>query len=408
MTRVIDSDQHLFEFRNLWAEHIDPSMRDDAVAIIDDDRGYPWLEWRGQKAALANVTRPGDVGALGRRRERLRQGLPPDYLYDETLPADYWNPSARAAKLDDLEVDEAVLFPHYGLLWFLLVSASVPALTANMRAWNRWCVSTRQEGGGRLHPVAHVTLRDPDWLLEELVALEAGDIHLAMLAPAPVDGRALSDPSHDRLWDAFVHHGVTPVFHVAEQPRVFDDAWYPASDPSGLPVLDAVLIDFAPQVALTDLIVNGTLAHHPDLLVGVHELGSGWVPRFISMLDAGCDFMHRYNGRVPVQLEMSPSDYFRRQVRVASFAGENPKELIDEVGNLFMCCSDYPHSEGSTNAIESYRAGGCEPADASELFHDNINALIGMQTLTPSSLTVPNRAQGAAGSHPFSGATSGQ
>ena len=118
------------------------------------------------------------------------------------------------------------LFPNYGLLWERELSSDLPALTANMGAWNRWCATVAQDGGGGLSPVAHLTLRDEAWLLGQLAELERADIRLAMIAPALVDGRPLSHPDHDRLWDAFVDHGVTPVFHVADQPRVFDDAWY--------------------------------------------------------------------------------------------------------------------------------------------------------------------------------------
>jgi len=36
MAAVIDSDQHLFESRSLWADHIDPDLADEALAIVDD------------------------------------------------------------------------------------------------------------------------------------------------------------------------------------------------------------------------------------------------------------------------------------------------------------------------------------------------------------------------------------
>ena len=107
---------------------------------------------------------PRDTNAVGRHRMRLRDGLPPEYSYDDALPADYWEPAARVARLDAMGVDEAVLFPNFGLLWERTLSESLPALTANMGAWNRWCAEVRADGDGRLHPVAHVTLRDPAWL----------------------------------------------------------------------------------------------------------------------------------------------------------------------------------------------------------------------------------------------------
>ena len=226
MAQVIDSDQHLFEPRDLWQRYADPSCRGDALAIVDDELGHPWLTWRGRKLSLADVQWPGETDAIGARRQRVRDGLPPEARYDEILPADYWEPSARVARLDEIGVDEAALFPNYGLGWERTLDADLPSLLGNMGAWNRWAIEVSQQGGGRLHPVAHLTLRDLDWLESQLAELSRGGVRLAMIAPALVDGRPLSDASLDRAWSAFVEHGVAPVFHVADQRRVFDDAWF--------------------------------------------------------------------------------------------------------------------------------------------------------------------------------------
>ena len=86
-----------------------------------------------------------------------------------------------------------------------------------------------------------------------------------MIAPAAIDGRPLSHPDHDRMWAAFVDHGVTPVFHVADQPRVLDEAFYTDPDDSFVPVIESIFLWVQPAIAVTDLIVNGTLARHPGL-----------------------------------------------------------------------------------------------------------------------------------------------
>ena len=52
MVAVIDSDQHLFESRSLWSEHIDPSQRHQALTIVDDELGYSWLTWRDKRLSL--------------------------------------------------------------------------------------------------------------------------------------------------------------------------------------------------------------------------------------------------------------------------------------------------------------------------------------------------------------------
>jgi predicted TIM-barrel fold metal-dependent hydrolase len=373
---VIDSDEHLYEPRSLWVDHIDPGHRADALTLDDDDLGYAWLAWRGQHLELADVHQPGDVDACGRHRQRRRRGQPASYRYDEALPDAYWDPGARVTWLDAAGLDQAVCFPNFGLLWERRLSGSLPALTANMAAWNRWCASVVADGGGRLHPVGHVTLRDLSWLEGQLGELSASGVRLAMVAPAPVEGRPLSHPDHDRLWSAFVHHGVSPVFHVADQPRVFDDCWY--TDPDDfVPTIESVFLWVPPALALADLILNGVFERHPELRIGVVELSSIWVPQFLLMLDGATEFTSRLNGRPLAELRLRPSEYFARHVRVSSFSYEDPRRLTSRSGDLFMCCSDFPHSEGTATPLADYMEAGCNPASDPGLFRDNVTYLLG-------------------------------
>ncbi len=375
MVAVIDSDQHLFESRSLWADHIDPALRSEALAIVDDDLGYSWLTWRDKRLSLAHVQHPGATAELGRMTQRCREHEPPEYAYDEELPREYWEPAARLRQIEEMGLDGAVLFPNFGLLWERRMSTSIPALTANMSAWNRWCGTVVADGGGHLHPVAHLTLRDPEWLESELATLSGMGVRLGMIAPAAVDGRPLSHPDHDRMWAAFVDHGVTPVFHVADQPRILDEAFYPDPEETSIPALESIFLWVPPAVAVTDLIVNGVLERHPELRIGIVELSSIWVPLYLRMLDGGWEFTSALNGRAPAELTMRPSEYFRRQIRVSSFSYERPEKLTANSGDLFMFCSDYPHSEGTATPIQDY-ARDSAPEDAPGLFHDNIAELL--------------------------------
>ena len=375
---IIDSDQHLYESRTLWFEHIDPAMRDDALRIEDDATGTPRLRWRDQEIGIAEVQEPGRSADVGDRHRRARAGLPPLEPYDARLPRDYWEPSARLAKLRELGVDEGVLFPNYGLLWERTLHRSLPALLANMAAWNRWCVTVAQEGGGRLHPVAHLSLRDPSWLEAQLRDLSRAGVRLAMIAPALVDGRPLSHREHDRLWAAFCNAGISPVFHVAEQPRPFADAWYTDDHEALVPVVEAVFLYVPAALACTDLILNGTLERFPDLRIGIVELSALWVPLYLMMLDGASAFTRQINGGAArATLPLQPSDYFRRQVRVSSFAYEAPATIVQQLGtDLLMCCSDYPHSEGTATPVSDYAAGGLETHAAPGLFSNNIAFLL--------------------------------
>jgi predicted TIM-barrel fold metal-dependent hydrolase len=381
MKPVIDSDQHLYEYRGLWAEHIDPALRGDAIRFVDDAQGHVRIAWRDQILAVADVQMPGETDAIGERRRRERAGLPPLARYDEILPRDYWDPAARVARLATIGVDEAIVFPNYGLVWERTLSRDLAALRANMAAWNRWCETVVAEGGGRLHPVAHLTLRDVPWLEAQLARLSAAGVRTAMIAPALVDGKPLSHPELDRAWAAFAHHGVSPCFHVADQPKVFDEAWYGDRDDLGVFAVDAVFLYVPAALACTDLILNGVLERHPALRIGIVELSAVWVPLYLMMLDGGTAFVQRLAGRAD-SLALRPSDYFRRQVRVSSFAYEMPRNLERMLGgsDLLMCCSDYPHSEGTARPLDDYAAAGkfaVRPADAPGLFHGNAAFLLG-------------------------------
>ena len=81
MTTIIDSDQHLYEPRGLWRDHADPSERDDAIRIEDDDLGYAWVTWRDERLGIADVQAPGKTVELGERRNRRARGEPAEYSY---------------------------------------------------------------------------------------------------------------------------------------------------------------------------------------------------------------------------------------------------------------------------------------------------------------------------------------
>jgi predicted TIM-barrel fold metal-dependent hydrolase len=380
MTAFIDSDQHLYEYRGLWGEHIEPALRDEAIRFVDDRLGHVRVQWRDQVLAAADVQVPGETDAIGERRRRERAGLPPLARYDEALPRDYWDPAARAERLGTMGADAAVVFPNYGLIWERTLSSDLRALLANMAAWNRWCETVVADGRGRLYPVAHLSLRDLDWLERQLARLAAAGVRLAMIAPALVDGRRLSHPDLERAWSAFEHHGVSPVFHVADQPKVFDEAWYSDRGELGVFAVDTILLYVPAALACTDLILNGVFERHPGLRLGIVELSAVWVPLYLMMLEGGSQFLARLNGRAS-PLPLRPSEYFRRQVRVSSFAYEQPQRLAQMLGgaDLLMACSDYPHSEGTAQPLADYAAAGpfaARPEQARGLFRDNAAFLL--------------------------------
>ena len=375
----IDCDMHIFEPRTTWADHIDPELKDRALAIEDDELGYPWLTWQGRKLYPAEYQEPGKAKPIGEHRKRMEQGLPAEKSYEEMIPPAYSEPAARVAKLDEWGLDAAVLFPNWGLLWEHMLSADLTALCGNMRAYNRWVAGVVAEGKGRLFGVAHVTLRDRGWILEELPRLRDAGIKLAMVAPAPVDGKALGHPDLDPVWRAFIENDVAVCFHVGGFQPPLDRAWY-EQDPEPVDkLMGSVFLWVAPAVAIAHMIIHGTLDRHPDLRLGVIELTAHWVPQFTAMLEGSWGFYASRHGEPLSELSLPPSVYFARQVKVEALAYEQPGTLIGQVGeDTFMFGSDWPHAEGIAEPRRAYEAMVGELPDSAKqkLYSDNVRWLL--------------------------------
>jgi predicted TIM-barrel fold metal-dependent hydrolase len=351
---IIDVDQHLSEARTAWRDHIDPAFRDDALAIEEDDLGWSWLTWRGRGLYTVEHQEPHHPETIGAERLRREAGERATLSYDELVPLSYCDPDARLAELDRFGVDASVLFPNYGLVWEDMLAGDLPALNANLRAYNRWMAETLAPHRERLFGVGHLSLRDVDWAVEEIAALGRAGVRLAMVAPAPVDGKPLSHPDLDPVWAAFCDHGVSPVFHVGNFTRPLDAAWYDGDPEPVDSVMGSIFLYLAPAVAIANMAVHGTFERFPELRLGVVELTAGWFPTFLLHLDGASDFYTARHGRPLRTLVERPSDYVLRQVRVAALAYEGPAALVEQTGeDTFMFGSDWPHAEG----IAEPRAG---------------------------------------------------
>jgi predicted TIM-barrel fold metal-dependent hydrolase len=371
--QTIDVDQHLFEARRTWSDYIEPSHRDDA--------GWPWLTWRGRQLTPVEVPIPERSSLIGDDRLRRLRGERAPASFDDLMPPSYRSAGPRLDSLDAFGLDAAVLFPNYGLLWERRLAEDRAAQRANARAYNRFMGEACGEGKGRLFGVAHLLLHQPEWAVAEIARVRAQGLRLAMVAPAPVDGKPLSHPNFDPVWAAFCEHGVAPVFHVSEFDSPLDPAWRQGEAEDGEQLFDSIFLWLAPAVALANLILHGVLERFPDLRIGVVELTAGWVPSFLLHLDGASDFYAQRHGEPFRPLAERPSTYFLRQVRVAALPYEMPNRLVGSVGeDTFMVGSDWPHAEGVADpalAAQQAAAGLTEQARG-KLLGTNASWLLGL------------------------------
>lgn len=368
---VIDADSHLFEQPGLWRDHMPKAEQHLALDIDEDELGYSWLTHRGQRLLQCYISEPGKLWeSYGLPHQRQRAGEPAKLRYTD-MPKTYFDPTSRRDALTGWGLDEQVVFPNWGLNFGWYLQGDVDAEMANIAAWNRWAVEVYEEGGGRLRPVGHLTLRgNPTWIDGQLVLLAKAGVRQVFLPIGLVDGKRLSHPDFDPVWSRMEALGLTPTFHIgAFAERILEDGWQANDVIQYMTTQSLVLTGIDPQVALGDLILNGVFDRHPNLQWIVTEYAVGWLPELSFRLDIGYDIHYQVVGRHNVDLQRKPSEYLAQNIRCVSFPTENPSAVMDATGDILMFGSDYPHAEGQLDPLTDYQTKVGDMGRRSEAFY---------------------------------------
>ena len=170
-------------------------------------------------------------------------------------------------------------------------------------------------------------------------------------------------PSHvglDPVWAQAQEAGIPIVFHVGGggrlvDPMIFENGLPPVPDFHGgdgnFRSVDYIAIQYPVMQVLGTLIIDRVLDRFPTLRFGVIEQGGTWLPGLMRTLDSAADAFRRNEERLR-QLELRPSEYITRQVRVTPYPHEDAGWIIEQSGDdICMFSSDYPHVEGGRNPL---------------------------------------------------------
>ena len=131
---VVDADGHVLEPADTWLKYLEPSFRDRAIRIAQDEHGYEVLLIDGQPLK----TLRGELGALGGiGMDATRLLTRGQMTYAEGSPAGGYDPVERLRVMDAEGIDAVLLYPTIGICWEGHVTDGGLA-TAYTRAYNRW------------------------------------------------------------------------------------------------------------------------------------------------------------------------------------------------------------------------------------------------------------------------------
>ena len=372
-----DADSHVMETPYWLMPYADPGVRERLKPIF------------------LSTVKPGEETFIDDIDRRRHDPADREHAEQELMTRKNWSALGSFARddrpraLDLLGFSSQLVFNTF-LNPYLLEAERGPDLDfayglarAHNRAMVDFCSIDR-----RLLAVAYVPLADferaPAMARE---ALDMGAKALLVASACP----AHHSPSHIGLfpvWEIAQEARIPIVFHVGGGGRLLDPHYFT----NGLPAVpdfhggaenfrsvDYMAIPFPPMQTLATMIIDGVLDRFPRLKLGVIEQGAVWVPSWMRQLDSAHETFARGEERLR-RLQLRPSEYVTRQVRVTPYPTEPVGWIISQVGEeVCLFSSDYPHVEGGRNPIRRFEASleGIDERAKQRFYCDNFVDLMG-------------------------------
>jgi predicted TIM-barrel fold metal-dependent hydrolase len=331
---AIDADGHVLEPAWLWERYLEERYRPRAMRVRTDEQGLEYLEHDGRPSERAVKGALSLMGAMGEESPAIRP-------YMDSIPYGAGDPKERLELLDREGLDAALLYPTIGLLWECAVTDAEISL-AYMRAYNRWIADFCRDSGGRLVPIAQLTLLDPEGSAAELERAVRDGCRGGFVAPFTHSQKPHGHPDHDALWAKACELDVPIGIHPTWEPK-----WAVPVRFRGFAreaeFFYNVMLRQGVQQAFLSFFALGTLDRFPALRLGVLEAGSGWIGSFLDRADAVFETIAGRGAR----LAKRPSEIFRRQCFISGDPDETAApHIIEHVGaDHFVWATDYPHPD---------------------------------------------------------------
>jgi predicted TIM-barrel fold metal-dependent hydrolase len=234
-----------------------------------------------------------------------------------------------------------------------------------MDIYNDWCARVSREQD-RVRPTALLIDETPEAMYEKAKKLVAKGVRLFMLATdEPPGGVSPASPRLDPLWSLLAAAKCPVVGHISISEKLLATMeWRNAPAFKGwmlgaefsLDPWTLTNIHLQIQNYVMTMVLGGVFDRHPDLVLGCAEFTGHWVGPLAENMD-------RFYGRTPfpssqshTKLKLKPSEYVRRNLRVACFDFEPVGTYIDRYGfeDVFCYASDFPHHEGGKDPMGSF------------------------------------------------------
>lgn len=342
---AVDADGHVLEPPDLWERYLEPRQRARALRIRKGEDGLEYLEIDGRPSKLVRGGMPAGLGAMDRLAGIVHEREPKTGLrYADEAPLGAMDARERLERLDLENLERAFLYPTLGVLWVAECEDEELA-QAYARAYNRFIVDFCADSGGRLIPVAQLSLGDPEAAERELARAARDGVRGVWVPPFTMTRKAVGHPDHHRVFAAASGLGLPLGIHPSFEPRWAAPGRHPEMRGRRHSFFENVIAGDAVRHAFTSLFSYGAFERIPELRVVVLESGASWIGYWLDRLDAV--YGSPQGALVRQILREKPSVYFRRQCWISADPDETTLAAIMPVvgADRFLWASGFPHPD---------------------------------------------------------------
>ena len=341
--RIISADSHVDEPDDLYQRL--PKDQWERWPKPQELEGAEWLVVDG--LVTLPLEAPHPLTEDDKRKEfRGREGTLNTSRYDGT------DISRRLSDLEDDGVSGEVIYPNG--IFQSFVSPDPSFQVAMAQIYNDFYIEVFGKHSHIFLPSAVLPTADVKATIRELERVaEMG--YRSVSVPVNPTITPYHEPIYDPLWETIERLDVSLSFHVFTPSdgrpveKVLKEG--EAKQDKGK-ALTFMVVGMAEAMSpLLMLTASGALDRYPDLKFVLVESGTGWLAWSLYAMDDV--YKRRHMWQVP-QLEMTPSEYFKRQGYITF--GDDPVGLhnIRFTGaDSIMWGSDYPHDEGHISPFSS-------------------------------------------------------
>jgi len=381
--KIIDADSHIIELDDLLLNFADPEDRHLIPPMMD------------QKF----LTAPQEAHDAGKALFEKRKNDPTEAAKAEATMMDNKVPGwSRFGAFDSDERTRAMNLWGYKRQLVLPTftyhqvghSKDTNVMVAGARALNR-AMGNFCSRDSRLLAIGYIPLRAGPEVAVQLMEQGFRDGCYSFMVdtnePNP-EARSFTHPDFDPVWALFAERGVPFVVHVAVtgeyeaiSKSFFNNGLKTVELGGDAPAgaLGMVSIAQTAQIFLAAMIFDDVFVRHPKLRGISMEFGSVWIPSWLQAMDVGHDVFKIFTPHLQKR-EIPPSEYARRHLKFAPFAGEPLDWVIGQVGpDLIVYASDFPHPEGTGDPIGKFEREmkDCDKETMDKFYFKNMEDVMG-------------------------------